>query len=269
MSLIRHRFWAVFTVDASSPENAQQSFITIAKACGIEPNERAARSFLSSSTRPWLLIIDNADGTNLEIDRYSPDGEYGLTLITTRNPYVKMHGTIGQRFYHFDRLNDDEANELLLRAADNFEPRTPRLTELASAITKRLGSLPLALIHAGNATKAKTCQLSNYIAHYELSWQIIRQSQRASKKGEDDDSEYMEVYASYEIVFRGLESVKLQRYRDAVQLLKLFSFFHHESIPFELLTAAIRNPRIHQKANVERDTQQSTGSFFYDTCSKL
>jgi hypothetical protein len=254
------RFWGVFTVDASSPGNAQQSFITIAKACGTDPNERAARSFLSSSDRPWLLIIDNADDTDLEIDRYFPDGEHGLTLITTRNPSVKMHGTIGQCFYHFDRLNDDEANELLLRAADNFEPRTPTIRELASAITRKLGSLPLALIHAGNAIKAKYCELSNYIAYYERSWQIIRQSQRATGKDEnededEDDSEYMKVYASYEIVFRGLEAVKLQKYRDAVHILKLFSFFHHENIPFEVLTAAIKNPRIQREADAQAAEQ--------------
>lgn len=242
----------MFTVDASSTGSAQQSFIAIAKACGTDPNERAARSFLSSSDRPWLLIIDNADYTKLEIDRYFPDGEHGLTLITTRNPSVKMHRTIGQGFYHFDRLNDHEASELLLRAADNFDTRTPKIRSLATAITKRLGALPLALIHAGNAIKAKYCELSNYIAYYERSWQIIRQSQRETKEDTDEeDDEYMKVYASYEIVFRGLESVNMQKYRDAVQLLKLFSFFHHENIPFELLTAAVRNPRIQQEADAK------------------
>lgn len=250
----------MFTVDASSPGNAQQSFIAIAKACGTDPNERAAKSWLSSSNRPWLLLIDNADDTNLEIERYFPDGEHGLTLITTRNPYVKMHGTIGQRFYHFDRLDDDEASELLLRAADNHEPRTPTLMRLASAVTRRLGALPLALIHAGNAIKAKYCELENYIPYYERSWQMIRQSQQVPGQGEDD-AEYMKVYASYEIVFRGLEVIKLQRYRDAVQLLQLFSFLHYEHIPFDALIAAVKNPRIQREADAqgaEHNNRQGT-----------
>lgn len=193
-------FWGVFTVDASSPGNAQQSFVTIAKACGTDPNERAAKSWLSSSDRPWLLLIDNADDTNLEIEKYFPDGEQGLTLITTRNPSVKMHGTIGQRFYHFDRLDHDEANELLLRAADNREPRTPTILRLASAITRTLGALPLALVHAGKAIKAKICDLSNYVSYYERSWLLIRQSQHTTS-GADDDADYMKVYASYESYF--------------------------------------------------------------------
>lgn len=246
----------MFTVDASSPGNAQQSFIAIAKACGTDPNERAAKSWLSSSNHPWLLLIDNANDTNLEIERYFPDGEHGLTLITTRNPYVKMHGTIGRRFYHFDRLDDDEASELLLRAADNHEPRTPTLMRLASAITRKLGALPLALIHAGNAIKAKYCELKDYIPYYEQSWQMIRQRQRVLSQDEDD-AEYMKVYASYEIVFRGLEAIKLQRYSDAVQLLKLFSFLHHEHIPFDALTAAVKHPRIQREADAQRAEYKS------------
>ncbi|KAL8850930.1 MAG: hypothetical protein Q9221_004130 [Calogaya cf. arnoldii] len=242
----KQRFWGVFTVDASSLGNAQQSFIAIAKACGTDPNERAAKSWLSSSDRQWLLLIDNADDTILDIASYFPDGEHGLTLITTRNPTVKMHGTIGRRFYHFDKLDDDEANELLLRAADNHEPRTPTLISLASAITTKLGALPLALIHAGNAIKANYCKLSTYISYYERSWQLIRQNQTEAGQ-EEDDPEYMKVYASYEIVFRGLEAIKLQRYRDAVQLLKLFSFLHYEHIPFDFLLGAVNHPRVQRE----------------------
>lgn len=197
-----------------------------------------------------MLLIDNANDINLDIEKYFPDGEHGLTLITTRNPSVKMHGTIGQRFYHFDRLEDAEARELLLKAADNERPWTSTTMQLASAITRKLGALPLALIHAGNAIKARYCEMSDYLAYYEDRWQIIRQNQRSIGRDEDD-AEYMEVYASYEIVFRGLEAIKMRKYKDAVQLLKLFSFFHHEHIPFEVLVAAVKHPRIQREAEAQ------------------
>ena len=203
------------------------------------------------------MLIDNADDTNLDVERYFPDGDHGLTLITTRNPSVKMHGTIGQRFYHFDKLDDDEASELLLRAAEQDEPWTSTTMQFATAITRKLGALPLALVHAGKAIKAKYCQLSNYIPFYERSWQIIRQNQRGAGQ-EEDDAEYMEVYASYEIVFRGLEAIRSQRYRDAVQLLKLFSFLHHENIPFDALIAAVKNPRRQRDADAQQAKHQST-----------
>lgn len=162
-----------------------------------------------------------------------------------------MHGTIGQRFYHFDRLDDDEASELLLKAADNREPRTPTIIKLALTVTRKLGALPLALIHAGNAIKAKYCELSNYNLYYDRSWQTIRQHQHMTGQ-EEDDAEYMKVYATYEIVYRGLEAIKLQRYKDAVQLLKLFSFMHYEHIPFDFLVATIKYPQIQREAGTRK-----------------
>ena len=129
--------------------------------------------------------------------------------------------------------------------------------QLASAITRRLGALPLALVHASKVIKAKYCQLSNYIPFYERSWQIIRQSQRTTGQ-DDDDAEYMEVYTSYEIVFRGLEVIRSQRYRDAVQLLKFFSFLHYEQIHFDALIAAIENPRKQRVADVQEAEHQKT-----------
>lgn len=245
-----NRFWGIFTVDASSPSNAQQSFIAIAKACGTEPNERAAKIWLSCSDKPWLLLIDSADDINMDIEGYFPNGEHGLTLITTRNPSFKMHGTIGQKSFHFEGLNDHEASELLFKAAGQCEPWTSETKELAAAITAKLGALPLALVHAGKAIKAKYCDLNSYISYYEQTWQLIREGQKDSDSDEEDP-EYMEVYASYEVVFSGLEKTNLRRYRDAIQLLKLFSFFHHENIPFGILVAAIKHPKFEQEAEAE------------------
>ena len=245
-----NRFWGIFTVDASSPSNAQQSFIAIAKACGTEPNERAAKSWLSCSDKPWLLLVDSADDINMDIERYFPNGEHGLTLITTRNPSLKMHGTIGQQDFHFEGLNDHEASELLLKAAGQREPWISETKELAAAITVKLGALPLALVHAGKAIKAKYCDMNSYISYYEQSWHLIRQGQKQNDQHEEDP-EYMEVYASYEIVFSGLEKSNLRRYRDAVQLLKLFSFFHHENISFHILVAAIEHPKIERENEAE------------------
>jgi tetratricopeptide (TPR) repeat protein len=261
-----HSFWGVFTVDASTQETAQQSFVAIAKLCGIDPNERAAKSWLSSSDRPWLLLIDNADDTKLEVERYLPDGEHGLTIITTRNPSIKMYGTIGQRFYHFDRLDDGEASQLLLRAAEHHDPPTPPIMQWTTTITKALGGLPLALIHAGNAIKAKYCSLNDYLVYYDQSWQMIRESRRINSYGKGDNGnmdEYIQVYSSYEILYRGLEAMEYQRFKDALQLLQLFSFFHHEHIPFDVLIAAVRHPRIERKAQEEMkelDKSDETGN---------
>ena len=265
LSLTVPRFWGVFTIDGSSKINAQQSFIRIAKACGTDPNERAAKSWLSSSDRPWLLIIDNADDTNLDIQSYFPESELGFTLITTRNPSFKMHGTIGQRYYHFERLNDSEATDLLLNVAEHHEPRTPSIMQSALAIVKKLEALPLAIIHAGNAIKTKICKLADYITEYEKSWQLVRQ--RSRSEDEEEDNDFLRVYSTYEIIFAGLKSVKKRKYKDAVELLQIFAFLHHEQVPFCLLTAAVEHPRIQQEADIQNAKKEAAKS--EDPCSFL
>ncbi|RDW69224.1 hypothetical protein BP6252_08244 [Coleophoma cylindrospora] len=252
-----HSFWGVFTVDASSQQTAQQSFVAIARLCGIDPNERAAKSWLSSSDRPWLLLVDNADDAKLELERYLPDGEHGLTIITTRNPSIKMYGTIGERFYRFDRLEDGEASQLLLRAAEHYDPPTPPIAKWTAEIAKALGGLPLALIHAGNAIKAQYCELNNYLVYYNQSWKAIRDYRRVGRVREGEDAnmeEYFQVYSSYEILYRGLEAMNRVEFKDALDLLKLFSFFHHENIPFNVLIAAVRHPRLEGEA--QQDTKE-------------
>jgi len=264
-----YRFWGVFTIDASSQDTAQQSFVTIAKLCGVDPNERAAKSWLSSCDRPWLLLIDNADNIDdSKLERCFPDGGQGLILITTRNPNIKTHGTIGQRFYQFERLEDDEASELLLRAADYQRPHTSLTIQLATTISKALGALPLALVHAGNAIKAKFCSFNDYLSYYDRSWQIIRQNQRVAGGPQNNNGnmeEYMEIYSSYEILYRGLEAMNYQRFKDAIQLLQLFSFLHHENIPFDILVAASEHSRIERE--VLNGTTQSQEAEEEDTTS--
>ena len=265
------RFWGVFTIDASSSITAQQSFIAIAKACGTDPNERAAKSWLSSCDRPWLLLIDNADDTNLEIENYFPENELGLILITTRNPSFKMHGTIGERFFHLDKLDDGEASDLLLKAADHHEPRTPSTMQLALAIIKKLGALPLAIVHAGKSIKANYCELTNYIPRLESTLELVRRSRGFRQNHQDEDDDFLNVYSSYEIVFSGLEKMESEsrRYRDALQLLQLFSFLHHEHVPFRLLTAAIEYPKIQREADArdanDRDAIAEGHSSFLHT----
>ncbi|KAH8821918.1 hypothetical protein F5884DRAFT_746205 [Xylogone sp. PMI_703] len=241
----KHRFWGVFTIDASSHQTARQSFVKIAGMAGIETkDELAAMNLLSTSKHPWLLLIDNANDSKLDIESYFPDGAKSLILITTRNPLMRRHGTLGKGSYNFKGLDEEEGSELLLKVADQKLPWTEPIKGRALSVTKTLGALPLALIHAGQAIKAGYCELKNYLIYYNESWDIIRRS-KPVPNSEDD---VMEVFSSYEVVFRGLESMEQQKFSDAVQILKLFSFLHHENIPFDVLTAAITHSRIEREA---------------------
>lgn len=153
----------------SPAEHAKQSFSTIARAGKVDPNERAAKNWLStlSEEQPWLLIIDNADDLTFPVEGLFPDGNRGVILITTRNPTLKTHGTVGPRYYQFADLDEVDSVALSLRAADEPLPWSTFTIEKAKRICKTLGYLPLALMHAGRAILARLCTLENYLTFFE------------------------------------------------------------------------------------------------------
>ena len=199
----------------------------------------AAKNWLTNLDRPWLLLIDNADDPAISLEDYFPEGERGFVLVTTRNPSNKVHGTIGSRFYHFEKLQTDEASDLLLKAAGAVRPWDFSVRDSAARITETLGYLPLALIHAGGAIVNRLCSLGNYLNFYEKNWQRIRRT-RGYRPDQDNN---MNVYSSYEIIYRSLEENTTQEARDAVEVLKIFSFLHRENIRLVFLVGAAMNPR--------------------------
>jgi hypothetical protein len=240
-------FWGIFWIDGSSYENARYTFSKIAKMGGAEPNENAAKNWLSCLQHQWLLLIDNADDPDIDVTRYFPGGERGVILMTTRNPSNKVHGTIGSRFYHFEKLETDEASDLLLKAANLPSPWELQTRTSAAKIAEALGFLPLALIHAGKAIMDGLCSLANYLEFYGRSWKRIRKSRSISGSRGDKDAN-MNVYSTWEIVYLGLEAKQTEISEDGVQLLKTFSFFYWENIGVDILIAAAKNSKREQEA---------------------
>lgn len=253
----REHFWGIFWINGSSYENAKHTFSKIAKMGGAEPNENAAKNWLSGLQLPWLLLIDNADDPDIDITRYFPGGERGVILITTRNPSNKVHGTVGSRFYHFEKLETDEASDLLLKAADLPSPWGLQTRTSAARIAEALGFLPLALIHAGKAIMDGLCSLGNYLDFYGRTWKRIRRSRSISGYRGDKDAN-MSVYSTWEIVYLGLEAKKTETSEDGVELLKMFSFFYWENIGVDILIAAAKNPRREQEYAKENGDSPST-----------
>ena len=249
-------FWGVFRINVNSRESIRHGFSDIAKIAEIEANEAAGKNWLANLVHPWLLIMDNADDPRIPLEDVFPEGERGIILITTRNPTNRLHGTVGPRYYQFEKLDIEEANDLLLRAADESTPWSVTTRDLASEITKRLGYLALAIIQAGKAVARRICTLTNYLDRYDKSWQRIRRvSDRSSKSGTDVALISMNVYSTYEIIFRGLEATDADATRDAVDLLKMFSFFSFENIQIDMLTAAVEHPKRQAAKDEAQETQ--------------
>ena len=212
----------------------------------MDESVRAAKYWLSNLKTHWLLIIDNADDPGLSLEEYIPEGERGHILITTRIPSNKDYGTVGPQSFRFQGLEDDDASTLLLKTASKPAPWDSITQKLAYSITEALGFLPLALMHAGKAIMKRLCKLEDYLDYHQAEKQKVREARdfRGFRKG---DSIYMNVYSTFEINFRGLQSQKTTEADDAIQLLQMLSFFHRENIRIEFLTKAAMNPALERK----------------------
>jgi len=191
------------------------------------------------------LVIDSADDPSLALDEYFPSGERGHILVTTRNPANRTHGNIGSESYHFETLDSAEADDLLLKAAGESSPWKETALESAGLISKALGFLPLALVHAGKAILNQLCTLAEYLDFYDGNWQRIRKARNVS--GHVPDDKNMNVYSSYEVIYHRLEENPTQDAKDAVELLKMFSFLHCENIQTQLLLNAAHHPLLESK----------------------
>jgi tetratricopeptide (TPR) repeat protein len=69
--------------------------------------------------------------------------------------------------------------------------------------------------------------------------------------------EYMSAYATYEVSYRGIEGKGTEASEDAIQLLKMFSFFHFKNIRFDILRKAILNCAI-EKAQQDKVRQEES-----------
>ena len=101
------------------------------------------------------------------------------------------------------------------------------------------------------------CSLDSYISFYERSLERIRKARRAAHQHRGENDKFnMNVYSSYEILFQGLEKTDATAAQDAVELLKVFSFLSNEEIRFDLLTAAVRHPRLQEEHEKQEEQKK-------------
>lgn len=199
------------------------------------------------------MIIDNADSLEKPIEQYLPVGEMGSIIVTTRDPALRTLGMPGRHYIRFTELKEDEANDLLLKAADEPTPYSPTTHDLATEITKKLGCLPLALVHAGKAIVTGVCTMHDYLTSFDEHWDRVRtiKSRRGPNVQVHNDA-YAIIHSTYEIMYQGLMARKTPASEDALDLLRLFSFLHHENIGVEILLQAANNPKAEQKQQAKQ-----------------
>ena len=196
----------------------------MAEVCRSEANVAVAQHWLSNISEPWALILDNADDPRLDISSYFPVGNRGIILITSRNPDCKFHATAGS--YELGAMATDEAVTLMLKTAgvDNVSDQSMRKAAMPVVIT--LGCLALAINQAGAVIRQGRCEIGEYCTLFSR-----RRKELLSLKAIQGGEDYRyTVYTTWEISRQMIEEMSGEVGRDALELLQMFSFLHHEGI---------------------------------------
>ncbi|KAI4221929.1 MAG: hypothetical protein L6R40_008609 [Gallowayella cf. fulva] len=230
----REEFWGIFWMDASSAESLEQGYLQVAEVCGLEARVSVVQRWLSNTSEPWALILDNADDPRLDISRYFPVGNRGVVLITTRNRHCEFHSTVGS--CELGAMATDEAVTLLLRTAgaDNISDQSIR--DAAESVVQTLGCLALAITQAGAVIRQGYCKMEEYRTLYSKHRKELL-SQKAIQGGED--YRYT-VYTTWEVSRQMIEEMSTETGQDALALLRMFSFLHYEGISEEIFNRVWR-----------------------------
>lgn len=228
----RYRYWGVFWIDASSRENAQNSYAEIGRYHGKGDSFKACIHWLATRHDRWLLILDNADEPErdvLDIAELIPTGNRGHVLITTRNPHAPAELS-NAGYLNLKALRREEAIDLLLRCASNDE-RTwadAQSRSIADEIaTKILYRIARTIDAAGRFIRHKKYTLERYLRLY-----LPLQRKHESLDPSTDPAE-VAVVTTWETPMGHIErkAAKSPANRDAVELFRIFTFLHCDGIP--------------------------------------
>ncbi|KAF2100842.1 hypothetical protein NA57DRAFT_36754 [Rhizodiscina lignyota] len=235
----RDEYFAVFTVRAASAETIKESYAMIGKLGGLEATESAGRHWLSQLREPWLLIIDNADDPSCELSSIFPQADSAHILVTTRNPEFRRDGTVGS--LELQGLKEEDALQLLLTRADISRPWDVSTRTAGNLITKSLGYLALALIHAGNCIYRRICNLGDFLTLHSTYRARLQQQRVSTLESLDDEDMVKVIYSTFDVSMEFLSKKRTVTSQDASELLKIVGFYHFERIPVDIFTRAVVN----------------------------
>lgn len=219
-------------------KTAEDGFASLGQLSGKGTEPGSGQLWLSQTTEPWLLVLDNADDSDLlglggdnppgqtELTSFIPVSGNGHILITSRNPGAKLYGTVGS--FDFRGLLPTDAITLLLRLTypDKDQQETRKLySKDAEAIASELGYLALALKQAAATIRKNLKPLKKYLESL-LGCRKTLLKRTVIKTATDAN-----IVATWELPFNGISNRDSTEYRDAVDLIHMFAFMHFALIP--------------------------------------
>ncbi|MCJ1309318.1 hypothetical protein MMC25_002977 [Agyrium rufum] len=242
----RERFPYVFWISAASVEKLKKGFskildlLGLAYPAGLDRSKKCntAQIWLEDSEsitkRKWLLVLDNINEKSAETARkLTPRSNgNGCILMTTRTKHVAESMAIAFGEHHMcfglDPVNDDNAVQLLLRAANiDLGQSEDAVEQETRELVKSIGSLPLAVDQAASFMKESGHSMNKIL-------DIYKSGQADQVLGRENDlSRYQErsVIAAFAPALDQLERASPQ----TSDFLRILAFLDPESIPIDML----------------------------------
>jgi tetratricopeptide (TPR) repeat protein len=196
--------------------------------------------------------LDNADNTDLNYLKFFPSGHSGCILMSTRVPECQQYNTVGYQDADFEKLSIEESMELLLKSAQILPEKWDQPQVLKNARKAVgddcLGQHALAITQAGAFISQRLCTLKEY--------PMMFNNQRATllkHRQRQAESQYGDVYATFEVSAKALKISNRQDWVDALELLNVLAFLHREGVPEEMFTKAWTTARETTQKDPEDD----------------
>jgi tetratricopeptide (TPR) repeat protein len=249
----------VFWVHASNEERFRQSYASIAEGCNIPGQDDPkvdmlvlVRDWLTKTfKRQWLMVIDNADDTQLffqlqqqsadptlkELGRYIPECAHGSILVTTRNKQAGLRLARGKPPIEVGNMTSHETRELVRTMLENNDIPDEDISGLAT----RLESLPLALVQAVAFIHENGITIDDYIVLLDKNDVVLVEclSESFETVGRDSETPHA-VTATWIISFEQIE----KQDRFAGDVLSLISLLDRQAIPREFIANYWRRERV-------------------------
>ncbi|KAG9093323.1 hypothetical protein FS749_014584 [Ceratobasidium sp. UAMH 11750] len=238
----------VIYVDATSAESLKAALKDIALARRIGRTYNDALLWLSSYTKPWLLMFDNADDPSIGLSQYFPSGTHGRILVTTRSRDIALLAKGPDSDYNVSAMEPAEGLQLLMTVSRmNDQTLSDEEKGAAIGILQAVGYLALAIVQAGAYVWRVSCSFAHYLDLYAKQPQVTLEKYSQMPVKVDDYQKT--VYATWKMSYSLLSD-------RAQQMLWLLAYLKRDQITEDLFRHAAAGIKVFQNRMTASEDDQ-------------
>ncbi|KIJ92618.1 hypothetical protein K443DRAFT_648912, partial [Laccaria amethystina LaAM-08-1] len=243
---ISDHFSHVFWIDASSTSTIIQGLKGVcnlpeAQSCALDGSLESALLWIGALKHNYVIVFDNADVlTPEELEQYFPSGLGGNIFITSRNSAMQCL-TSPANCLEVKEMAESDAILLLFKASCLDIAQTDDLHEKASKIVKELFCVPLAVDQAGAIIRSGAINIKDYLGIYSQQRKTLLSNPEfkgASKYNRSVYGTWEMLYKEIQLKTQSVDFEKARAAKNAILILAIFSFFHHDAISEDIFSNA-------------------------------